>query len=155
MRIQVWSYVIITLSLSHIIGCETEQITATSSFIAATPTVDILNTTIEVMEGGSVNITCTSTGIPTPTIEWELVSGSLPFTPVDAALVDPMIAQVSPLMFNEGSLTSVLPITNAVFPDHQGTYRCTGANTRDRAASSNNDTVQVTVLGGLCHTLCS
>ena len=122
-------------------------VTTISSYLTATPTTYIPNTTIEVMEGGSVNIECTSTGILTPTIEWELVSGSLPFTPVDAAPVDPVITQISPLMFNEGSLTSVLPITNAVFPDHQGTYRCTGTNSYNGAAASDDDAVQVTVLG--------
>ena len=121
--------------------------TTISSYLTATPMTNILNTTIEVMEGGSVNIECTSTGILTPTIEWELVSGSLAFTPVDAAPVDPVITQISPLMFNEGSLTSVLPITNAVFPDHQGTYRCTGTNSHNVTAASDEDTVQVTVLG--------
>ena len=121
-----------------------------SSFLTVTPTTDILNTAVEVMEGGSVSIACISSGILTPTIEWELVSGSLPFTPTVAALVDPVITQVSPLMFDVGSLTSVLPITNAVFPDHQGTYRCAGTNSHTGTASTDDDTVQVTVLGRFC-----
>ena len=121
-----------------------------SSFLTVTPTTDILNTAIEVMEGGSVSIACISSGILTPTIEWELVSGSLPFTPTVAALVDPVITQVSPLMFDVGSLTLVLPITNAVFPDHQGTYRCTGTNSHAGVATIDDDTVQVTVLGRFC-----
>ena len=101
------------------------------------------------MEGGSADIVCTSTGILTPTIEWELVSGSLPFTPVDATPVDPTATP----MVNQGSLTSVLPITNATFPDHQGTYRCTGTNSHAGTDSTDDDTVLVTVLGRFCHTV--
>ena len=103
---------------------------------------------ITVVEGGSVNITCTSTGILTPTIEWELVgTDPLPFIPMDGTLVDPVITQVSPFAFNVGSLTSTLPITNAVFPDHEGTYRCIGTNTHNGIATDVDATVGVIVQG--------
>ena len=142
---------------SYLISCETELLITTMhlifSFLTAPPTTNIPNATIEVMEDGSADIMCTSTGILTPTIEWELDSSPMPFTPVDVAPVDPVITQVSPLMFDVGSLTSVLPIANAVFPDHQGTYRCTGTNSHAGTDASDDATVLVTVLGRFCHTV--
>ena len=103
---------------------------------------------ITVVEGGSVNITCTSTGILTPTIEWELVgTDPLPFTKMDGSPVDPVITQVSPLLYTDGSLTSVLPIANAVFPTHEGMYRCTGTNTHNEVSATDVATVQVIVQG--------
>ena len=118
-------------------------------FCVATPSTTIMGSApITVVEGGSVDITCTSTGILTPTIAWELVdTDPLPFMPVDGTPVDPVITQVSPLMYTDGSLTLVLSITNAVFPTHEGMYRCTGTNSHNGVSATGVATVQVIVQG--------
>ena len=128
----------------------------TSSFPVVSPSTTITgNTLITIMEGDSVNIVCTSTGILTPTIEWELVGmASLPFTPMDGVPVDPELVQTSPSFESTlGSLMSTFPITNAVFPDHEGTYRCTGTNTHNGVATSDVDTVEVIVQGRFCYAI--
>ena len=119
------------------------------SFHSESPTTTIMGSaTVAIMEGDSTNIVCTSTGVLTPTIEWELLgSASLPFTPVDGTPLEPNITEVVPLEFTEGNLTSTFPITNAVFPDHDGMYRCTGTNAHNGVPATGAATAQITIQG--------
>ena len=102
---------------------------------------------VTVSEGGSVDISCTSTGVPAPTITWRLNNQAVPFhqinltTPADIRVntnfaVDTII---------NGSVVSTLHIVNAQYPAHDGVYECIGDNSNGGSAppSIANITVQV------------
>ena len=110
-----------------------------------------LNGTVTVQEGDSVNIACFSYGNPIPTISWYLGASLAPFSQDDsvenfqAELVgsNPNIM----LDFTEGNITSVLQITNAVYPAHDGQYTCVGLNSNRAGENTNNTTITVQVQG--------
>ena len=120
------------------------------------PTTMNLNGTVTVQEGDSVNIACVSSGNPIPTICWYLGDSLAPFPQSDSVIDlqagvsreipgDPM----SPFLFRftEGNITSVLQITNAVHPAHDGEYTCVGLNSHRAADNTNNATITVQVQG--------
>ena len=49
--------------------------------------------------------------------------------------------------FTEGNITSVLQITNAVYPAHDGEYTCVGLNSHRTVDNTNNATITVQVQG--------
>ena len=122
-------------------------------FTAGPPTTMNLNETVTVQEGDSVNIACNSTGNPIPTISWYLGASLAPFSQSDAVqnfeatIIRDRITDVPELRFSQGSITSVLQITNVVYPAHDGEYTCVGLNSHRAGENTSNATITVQVQG--------
>ena len=104
-----------------------------------------------VLEGDSVNISCTSYGHPIPTILWELNGSPAPFPQSDTvtdyqAVIRTVVGQFN-FTFTDGNITSVLTITNIVFPNQEGEYTCKGRNSHRGVESSAYSNITVHVLG--------
>jgi hypothetical protein len=107
--------------------------------------VEALNTTtVTVLEGEDVNISCIAIANPLPSnITWSF-GGSSTFTQTDS--VETMTANVpsaGTFSFTEGNTTSTLHISAALYPTHSGTYTC--SSTTD--TTNITDTIVVEVQG--------
>lgn len=105
-------------------------------------------TTVTVLEGSSVNISCTSTGNPIPTILWELQGSPAPFQ--QSSRVSGYQATMTgnqQLSFTQGNISSVLHITSAAYPAHNGQYTCVGFSLHSGKIRTNNATISVNVQG--------
>ena len=92
---------------------------------------------VTINETDSVSISCTSTGLPTPGIQWTVGGVAARFEQVDTA--------VEAVGSTPGSVTSVLQIVSAV-PNDIGTYTCTGSNSVDGVLVGNSsDSIAVVV----------
>ena len=123
---------------------------------AGVPTTMNLNDTVTVQEGDSINIACVSSGNPIPTISWYLGSSPAPFSLSNTVIdLEAGISREIPgdqstptvLRFSEGNITSVLQITNAVYPAHDGEYTCVGLNSHNEVDNTSNATITVQVQG--------
>ena len=105
---------------------------------------------VTVVEGNSVNVSCTSTGAPTPTMTWELDGETSPFMQFDttediqAVLGRNAMNELVPVI-TLGSIISNLPIVNAQYPDHDGVYTCTGSNDEQMVTTSTSSITVVVV----------
>ncbi len=103
---------------------------------------------VTVVEGRDVDVSCTSTGVPVPTITWTLNNQTTSFSQTDVS-TDFSITAVRDSSNNRiadvtsGNLVSTLHIVNAQYPSHDGVYECTGDSDTGRN-SSLAITVQVT-----------
>ena len=118
---------------------------------AGAPTIMNLNDTVTVQQGDSLNISCFSYGNPIPTISWYLGDSLAPFSQSDTVEnVQAEIVGTNPnimLDFTIGNITSVLQITNAVYPAHDEEYTCVGLNSNRAGDNTNNVTITVQVQG--------
>lgn len=103
-------------------------------------TVDANTTTnnaslVRVVEGFSVTLSCTSTGAPTPAIEWLLDDLPVPFAPINVVMESS--GTLSRVYRNSlefvteitlGSIVSALNIMSARYPADNGIYTCVGSN---------------------------
>ena len=114
--------------------------------VDASTTVNGGASVVTVSEGGSVDISCTSTGVPAPTITWRLNNQTVPFnqtdvtTPTDVTVNNFMVDTIT-----NGSVVSTLHIVNPQYPAHDGVYECIGDNSNGGSAPPGiaNITVQV------------
>ena len=105
-----------------------------------------------VSEGDNVNISCSSAGVPIPTITWTLRDQPTSFnqlnvqTDIDIRLVrdnnDDLVPDIT-----TGSLESTLQIVNARYPAHDGVFQCTGSNSHAGQNFSQSVTITVQVQG--------
>ena len=107
------------------------------------------------IEGGSVDISCTSTGIPTPSIVWRFRGAPTRFTATDGTPTDPsgnLPASSTDFSYTEGSVTSTLQIVAPVYPDDDGVYECFGINSHGGVDTNTSDTITVIVQGTQANT---
>ena len=102
---------------------------------------------VTVSEGGSVDISCISTGVPVPTITWRLNNQATPFNQTDMTTTADIRVNINfgvDTIIN-GSVVSTLHIVNAQYPGHDGVYECIGDNSNGGSAppSIANISVQV------------
>ena len=105
-------------------------------------------------EGGTVAISCTSTGIPTPSIVWRFRGAPTRFTATDGTPTDPSgsLNPSSDFIYTEGSITSTLQIVAPVYPDDDGVYECIGINSHGGVDTNTSDTITVVVQGTQANT---
>ena len=108
-------------------------------------------TVITVFEGDSVDITCTSTGVPTPSITWSFNGTVAPFNQTDS-IVDFQVGYIRyygevQAVVDPGTITSYLNIVSASYPDHDGVYTCVGVNSEDAIFTSSSAFITVQVQG--------
>ena len=78
---------------------------------------------VKVRERESVNISCSSIGAPIPSIFWTINNHTTKFGQTDINFTNGTVRYDSP-----GQVVSVLHITNALYPQHNGQYQCMGVN---------------------------
>ena len=110
------------------------------------------NSTLVLSEGENVNISCSSAGVPIPTITWTLQDQPSTFEQIDVQtdivvlyvrdVNDDLVPDITP-----GSLESTLQIVNAQYPAHDGVYQCTGSNSHAGQNFSQSITITVQVQG--------
>ena len=112
------------------------------------PIISQGSTIATVLEGESVDISCTSSGNPIPTISWELRGSPASFPQKDAVTnFHADVPKFGEFNFTAGSITSVLTITGANYPEHEGTYKCIGRNSHREVESNVYSNITVHVLG--------
>ncbi len=115
---------------------------------ANTAISDGFTSMVTVVEGRDVGISCTSTGVPVPTITWTLNNQTTPFNQTDVSTdfsitIERDSSNYLVPVITSGNLVSALHIVNAQYPSHDGVYECIG-NTDTGKTSSLTITVQVT-----------
>ncbi len=105
---------------------------------------------LSVLEGGSLRLSCTSIGAPTPTIVWEMNGQPAQFNTTEVITL-PQVRFVgapggglSPDV-TLGNVTSETLIVNAQYPTDNGTYTCIGSN--DNFERNDSAQIYVQVLG--------
>ncbi len=103
------------------------------------------------MKGGSLTLTCTSEGTPTPTFTWRLNGEDIAsnrhmetFTAPDVDF-DRQAGAVTSV--TNGMTTSVLTISAAVFRDVDGVYECIGTHSCTGMDNSSSAFIQLSVQG--------
>lgn len=108
---------------------------------------------ITVTEEESVNISCTATGLPVPTITWTITNQQSPFAQTDTFTnYNVTIAGASATLEAiaiPGSMVSTLHIVNPQYPAHNGGYKCIGTNTNGASIVSTSATISVFIPGML------
>ena len=117
-------------------------------FLAVDPNTTIVGSSVvRVVEGGSVNISCISTGVPVPIITWKLNNLITSFSQTDvstdfsARLIRQQDQTLAPEV-TSGNIVSTLHIENIQYPAHNGVYECTGTDPDNTSVSS---TAMITV----------
>ena len=107
---------------------------------------------LSVLEGGSLRLSCNSSGAPTPTIVWEMNGQPVQFntteviTQPQARLVGaPGGGLASDVTL--GNITSEILIINAQNPSANGAYTCIGSN--DDFETNSSALIHVQVLTGI------
>ena len=104
---------------------------------------------VRVVEGFPVTLSCTSTGAPTPGIEWFLNDHPVSYTPTNVAMESSVMLSREDMNSQEfetditlGNIISTLNIMSAQYPADDGIYSCVGSND---ALMVNNSTAMITL----------
>ena len=101
---------------------------------------------IPVPESASVDITCSASGNPIPTITWQLGDSPAPFSQSDS-ITDFQDTGSTLFEFMAGSVNSTLHVTAASFPEHNGVLSCVGSSSYRGVDSASNVSIELLVLG--------
>ena len=120
--------------------------------VDASTTVNGGASVVTVSEGGSVNISCTSTGVPAPTITWRLNNQTVPFSQTDMTTPTDVKIDINFMVdtITDGSVVSTLHIVNAQYPAYDGVYECIGDNSNGGSAPPSIANITVQVQGADC-----
>ena len=116
-------------------------------FLAVDPNTTIVDSSVvKVVEGGSVNISCISTGVPVPIITWKFNNLFVSFNQTDV-ITDfevRVIRQGGTLVpeVTSGNIVSTLHIEGFQYPAHSGVYECIASDPDNTSVSS---TAMITV----------
>ena len=110
-------------------------------FLAVDPNTTIVGRSVEtVVEGGSVDISCISTGVPVPIITWKFNNQITSFSQTDVStdFSARVIRQGGTIVpeLTRGNIVSTLHIENTQYPAHNGVYECIGNNSDDTSVSN-------------------
>ena len=110
---------------------------------------------ITVSEEESVNISCSATGVPVPTITWIVTNQLSPFIQTDmstdySVTITGASATLDTVVI-PGSVVSTLHIVNPRYPTHNGVYECIGTNTNGMSTTSSSSTISVFIPGIALH----
>ena len=100
---------------------------------------------VSVLEGGSIDISCNSTGGLIPSITWTINNQNTNFSQSDV-VTNPVI-NTNPVITTTGYTVSTLHIVNAQYPTHNGMYTCTGTNTISGTQQTSSANISVQVQG--------
>ncbi len=100
---------------------------------------------VSVPEGGSIDISCNSTGGPIPSITWTINNQNTNFSQSDD--VTNPIFNTNPVTTTPGYTVSTLHIVNAQYPTHNGVFTCTGTNTISGTQQTSSASITVQVQG--------
>ena len=107
--------------------------------------MNALNTTVTVVEGDDVDISCFASANPLPSdIVWSFDGNPPPFEQND--ITEEKTAYISSngtFYFTEGNKTSTLHIMSAEYPTNDGMYTCSSSND----TTTVDDTITVEVQG--------
>ena len=98
-----------------------------------------------------MDITCSASGNPIPTIVWQLGDSVAPFNQSDN-VTDFQVTEETgstPFEFVEGSINSTLHVTAAGFPEHNGVLSCVGSSSYRGVDTASNVSIELLVLGEL------
>ena len=104
--------------------------------------------------GDGINISCTSTGGPVPTITWSVNNQPTNFTQTDI-ITQPRSTPIRQedgtfkSIITPGNVVSALHIVNPQYPTHDGVYICAGRNSIGDIATTNSVNITVQVQGML------
>jgi hypothetical protein len=109
---------------------------------------------VTVFEGNSVDISCTSFGVPVPSLTWFFDGEEAPFTVMEIinseaiTLVrsDPNDPTSPFIPESLSNIISSLRIVNAQYPTNDGVYTCSGTND-NQGKNVSNATIAVQVIG--------
>ena len=87
-----------------------------------------------------MNISCTSTGGPVPTITWTINNQPTTFSQTD--IIIDAIDTMTP-----GKIISILHILNIKYPTHGGVYICNGSNIVSGSVSASSVSIILEVQG--------
>jgi len=103
---------------------------------------------VSVREGGSVVISCTSTGVPVPTISWTFNNLTTRFNQNDKSTeVTAFVTAGGVVDITQGSVDSSLQIVAPQYPADDGVYVCVGSNTHAGNTATSSAMITVQVLG--------
>ena len=104
-----------------------------------------INSFVSVDEGSSVNISCNSSGVPTPSVTWERNNQPLMLVPTER-VVDQVPQLSNNILFDImlGSILSSIEVVDAQYLGDDGVYTCIGTN--DYANGSSSE-IHVQVVG--------
>ena len=133
---QVWHYFILNsvLNIFHADGANT----------SVSNGADV----VSVHEGQGIDISCTSIGVPIPTISWTFNNLAAPFTQTNSPSdLSVMVLSGGLHRVTPGSVVSTLHIVNAQYPADEGAYVCSGYNAHAGVTTTSASVVSVQVLG--------
>ena len=151
MIMKVVSYITLNLILNSMVDQHKRATSIYEYFysyivITANPNITIStgqNEFVSVSEGGSINISCTSTGAPVPSITWVLNNQPTNYSQTDIVKDNHDYTATG----IPGYVVSILHIVHAQYEVHVGVYECISKNSVDESTDQYAAKITVQVNG--------